>query len=112
MSFAGGKSYAKRRAHYDVPEDHHNVQDDIATLSYYNRARAVANGQEPGPEPSGKTYSLSLELLLKHLFLTFVYIFKKKAKQENKEKGLLKSCFHCSYDKKIASIQIDDRNSE
>ncbi|XP_034250902.1 uncharacterized protein CG45076-like [Thrips palmi] len=52
VSFAGGKSYAKRRGHYDVPEDHHNVQDDIATLSYYNRARAVANGQEPGPEPA------------------------------------------------------------
>lgn len=53
VSFAGGRAYAKRRGHYDVPEDHHNVQDDIATLSYYNRARAVANGQEPGPEPAG-----------------------------------------------------------
>ncbi|KAK3915528.1 2-methylcitrate synthase 1 [Frankliniella fusca] len=52
VSFAGGKAYGKRRSHYDVPEDHHNVQDDIATLSYYNRARAVANGQEPGPEPA------------------------------------------------------------
>jgi len=55
VSFAGGRAYAKRRSHLDEEPIHpRNVKNDIETLSFYSRARAVAKGEEPGPEPKGK----------------------------------------------------------